>query len=156
MPHKQTEEEAKRAFDLGQQIAASDLGRQIHLLLMGKVTNERFSNALNDLELHYTRIRRFAAVIPDRFDRSYQEHRVILAALRAGDGERAARVMADHLASVRADMLAHREVWTAGLENGGVILSVQRDHAAREAPAASPAISVGSVTGRVSVGNVLP
>lgn len=117
-------QEAKRAFAQGEKIRAADVGRLIHDLVVRKVGNERFLRGLNDLETHYTRIRHFAVMIPDRFERSDQQHRAILAALRDGDAERSGQAMTDHLNSIRDDVLANLGAWTTEIEYGAMAISL--------------------------------
>jgi DNA-binding GntR family transcriptional regulator len=108
--------EAEGAFKQGQLVLASDLGRGFHDLLVGKVGNDRLVAYLNHLDMHYTRIRRFSALIPGRLEKSHKQHQEILAALKSGDGERAERAMADHLASARDDILANMDGWMTYLK----------------------------------------
>jgi DNA-binding GntR family transcriptional regulator len=110
-------EKAEQAFEDGQRVQAADLGRQLHDLFIGRACNERLQGVLDQLESHYTRIRRFAALIPGRFAQSHREHTAILAAVQRGDPEAAERAMMAHLSSVRDDVLANAELWTHCLEN---------------------------------------
>lgn len=111
-------QEAEQAFERGERVAAADLGRQIHDLLIEKVGNERLLAFLDDLETHYTRIRRFAPLIPGRFAKSHEQHKKILAALQNGDAEGAEQAMFNHLSSVRDDILANADLWTKYLGSG--------------------------------------
>lgn len=113
-----TLQEANWAFAQGEKIQAADLGRPIHDLVVRKVGNDRLVRGLNELETHYTRIRHFAVLIPDRFARSDRQHHAILAALRDGDAERSGQAMTDHLCSIRDDVLANLGAWTTQIENG--------------------------------------
>ncbi len=115
-----TLEEANLAFVQGEKIRAADLGRPIHDLVVRKVGNERLVRGLNELETHYTRIRHLAVMIPDRFERSDQQHHAILAALRNGDPDGSEQAMTDHLRSIRDEVLANLSARTTQIEEGTV------------------------------------
>ncbi len=114
---EETINEAQQAFEQGDRVLASDFGRQIHDRLVQQVGNKRLTLYLNDLDIHYTRIRRFSVLIPGRFEKSHEEHQKILIALQSGDSKKAEQAMADHLSSVHKDILANAEAWTNFLEN---------------------------------------
>ena len=120
-----TLQEANWAFAQGEKIQAADMGRPVHDLVVRKVGNERLVRGLNDLETHYTRIRHFAVMIPNRFERSNQQHHAILAALREGDAERSGQAMTEHLSSIRDDVLANLGSWTIQIENGTTATSLK-------------------------------
>lgn len=113
---EKTLEESKRKFEQGQEVAAADLGRHIHNVIIRRVDNERLTRSLSELEAQYTRIRHLAAVIPGRFVESHQQHYQILEALQARDAERAAQAMSEHFASVRASVVARVSEWTTDRE----------------------------------------
>lgn len=104
---------------LGEDIQAADTSRQLHDLLIRKACNRRLMVYLNDLDMHYTRIRRFAVSLPGRFETSHLQHQQIVFALRCGDGQKAGQAMSEHLASVRIEVLNHMDLWIPQLENGG-------------------------------------
>jgi DNA-binding GntR family transcriptional regulator len=108
--------ETQEAFGQGQRVLASDVGRQIHDLLVQKVDNKWLTTVLDDLDTHYTRIRRFSALIPGRFERSHLEHREILMALQSRDAQKAEQAMVDHLTSVEKDILSNIDIWMTYLE----------------------------------------
>ena len=112
-------------FEHGQGASAVELGHELHELLVSKVDNERLVASLNDLEVHYSRLRHIAADIPHRFERSNRQHHAILAALRDGDAERASQALTDHLTSVRDDILSSLGEWTARLEQQDPPLSIR-------------------------------
>lgn len=112
-------QETERAFEAEDRIKTVDLGRSIHDLLIDKVGNSRLKACVDELEMHYTRIRRFVSLIPGRLEKSCQQHEVLFEALRNGDAVKAEKQMADHLASVRDDLLANADIWRAHLGNGG-------------------------------------
>jgi DNA-binding GntR family transcriptional regulator len=112
--------ESKQAIDKKEYLISSDLGRQIHDVLVQKVENARLTLYLNDLDAHYTRIRRLSALMEGRLSKSHEQHVTILSALRARDAEGARQVMADHLLSVRDDIFMHIDDWITDLvtDNG--------------------------------------
>lgn len=108
--------ESKQAIDQGRFLEASDMGRRLHDALVEKVGNYRLMMILGQLDTHYTRFRRFAALMPGRLQKSHQQHLNIVTALKSRDGDRAEQALADHLASVRDDIIASIEQWLN--ENG--------------------------------------
>jgi DNA-binding GntR family transcriptional regulator len=107
--------ESKRAIDQHEYLTSSDLGRQIHDVLVQKAENSRLNLYLNDLDAHYTRIRRLSALMQGRLYKSHEQHVLILSALKARDPEGARQAMADHLSSVRDDILANIDDWITDL-----------------------------------------
>jgi DNA-binding GntR family transcriptional regulator len=107
--------ESRQAIDEKRYLEASDKGRLIHDMLVQKAGNSRLISLLSDLDTHYTRFRHFSALIPGRLEQSHQQHLRILAALRVGNAEQVGRAMADHLSSVRDELLASIEAWLANL-----------------------------------------
>ncbi len=110
---------SEAAFQAGDEIHAADLGRQLHDLLVHTVHNRRLVAYLDNLDGHYTRLRRFAVTLPGRFERSHEQHKALVAALESGNGEAAGRIMEDHQASVRDEVLAHIDMWMPYLEGAG-------------------------------------
>lgn len=106
-------------FRAGDEIDAADLGRQMHDVIVRRVGNRRLIAYLDNLDTHYTRLRRFAVILPGRFERSHDQHKDLVTALEAGDGAAARRVMEEHLTSVRDEVLAHVDLWIPHLENAG-------------------------------------
>jgi len=106
------------AYARHEYVHSSDLARQLHDLLVQKLDNRRFTSYLDELDTHYTRFRRLSVFVPGRFEKSYQQHLEILKALQEGNGEVAERVMADHLASVCADILASIDDWLNEVNKG--------------------------------------
>lgn len=108
---RQIMQKAQQAFDRGEKKLASNIARELHDILIAAVDNRRLRIMLDDLESHYKRIRLFSVLIPGRLEISFQQHQVILVALEARDPNRAERAMADHLLSVREDILASMDSW---------------------------------------------
>ena len=96
----------KRAHADQRLLESANIGHQFHQLLLSRVDNLRLVDILQQLDAQYGRIRRYSVALCDRGARSIAQHEDILKALRAGDAEGAAQAMADHLASVRDDILS--------------------------------------------------
>ena len=110
---------SEAAFRSGDETRAADLGRQMHDVLVRAVHNRRLVAYLENLDSHYTRLRRFAVTLPGRFERSHEQHKAIVAALERGNGEAAGQIMEEHLASVSDEVLAHMDMWMPHLEGVG-------------------------------------
>ncbi len=85
---------------------SAEIGHQFHRLLLSKVDNHRLIGILHRLDKQYTRIRRYSADLHGRTAQSIEQHHQMLRALKAGDAEDVAQLMADHLASVREEVLS--------------------------------------------------
>ncbi|MBN9605539.1 MAG: GntR family transcriptional regulator [Actinomycetales bacterium] len=70
------------------------------------VGNEYLVAALATLRIHLVRVRRLAKHDPERLQEAAREHRVIVEALAAGDGELAAAATRVHLGRALASLLA--------------------------------------------------
>ena len=103
---------AAAALNRGERKLASDLGHQLHELIMRKVSNRRLISYVSDLDMHYTRTRHYATLLPGRAERSQVEHQRILAALAAHDPSAAQQAMEAHLMSVYDDLVAHKEIFS--------------------------------------------
>ncbi len=112
-------EESRLAIEKHEYLASSDLGRQIHDVLVQKAENNRLTLYLNDLDAHYTRIRRLSALMQGRLYKSHEQHVKILEALKVRDSEGSKQAMADHLASVRDDIFANINDWITELAADG-------------------------------------
>jgi DNA-binding GntR family transcriptional regulator len=102
---------AEDAFQRGERKFASDTARELHNILIAKVNNQRMRKLLDDLDDHYKRIRLVSTLIPGRLEKSFEQHQVIVAALKARDSGRAKNAMANHLISVRDETLAALDNW---------------------------------------------
>lgn len=69
------------------------------------VANDYLTSALRNVRTHLVRVRRLARDNPDRLAASVAEHRVIAAAIAAGDGELAAHATHVHLHNALASIL---------------------------------------------------
>lgn len=98
----------------GNLLLASNLGRQFHDVFVQKLGNRRLTAYLRDLDVLYTRLRNYSAMLPGRLQRSYEQHLAILNALKAGDTSQAVQALADHFLSVSNDILKDSKI--QGLE----------------------------------------
>ncbi len=94
---------ADEARARGDRDSASLYGAQFHKLILHRAENRRLPLILENLEEQLRRLRRVSDHIGGRLEKSAQEHRLILAALRRGDLQEAEATMRDHLQSVVAD-----------------------------------------------------
>ena len=99
-------ERSEEAYATGQPIESAIIGHQLHELILSKINNERFSNIIYKLDIHYERIRQYSVELRDqRLSKSINEHRTIFKALKNRDADAARVAMMDHLSSVRDDVL---------------------------------------------------
>jgi DNA-binding GntR family transcriptional regulator len=94
---------ADEARARGDRDMASRYGAQFHKLILHRADNQRLPLILENLEEQLRRLRRVSDHIGGRLEKSAQEHREILAALRRGDPQAAEATMRDHLQSVVGD-----------------------------------------------------
>jgi DNA-binding GntR family transcriptional regulator len=107
---------AEDAFQRGERKFASDTARELHNILIAKVNNQRMRKLLDELDDHYKRIRLVSTLIPGRLEKSFEQHKVIVAALKARDSAGSEKAMADHLISVRDETLAALDHWAILLD----------------------------------------
>jgi DNA-binding GntR family transcriptional regulator len=107
-------ESSRRALDAQQYLLASDLGRQFHDAFIGKLGNRRLAIYLQDLDILYTRLRHFSALLPGRLEKSHGEHLAILSALQEHDTARAVHAVTDHFISISNEILNDHNI--KGLE----------------------------------------
>ena len=84
--------------------AAADL--QLHQAIVAAAANPLLSQFMESITTLGIASRRASGHIPHMSERSIEEHREIVAALRAREPEAARRAMADHLARVQRDVRA--------------------------------------------------
>jgi len=100
-------ERSEMAYNDGQYIEAANIGHHIHELILSKVHNDRFTKILERLDTHYERIRQRSTELQgDRLKKSMDQHRRLIEALKKADVDEAGTVMANHLSSVRDDVLS--------------------------------------------------
>jgi DNA-binding GntR family transcriptional regulator len=105
---------SRQALDKQEYLLASDLGRKFHDAFVQKLANRRLTAYLQELDILYTRVRHYSALMPGRLEKSYAQHLTILQALKEGETERAVQAMAEHFISISNDMLKDSHV--RGLE----------------------------------------
>ncbi len=110
-------QEAEQTFNRGELVRTADISRTLHDVVIDKVGNSLLKKFLDDLEMHYTRVRRLIVRIPGRFEKSHRQHQEVLQALRGRDAEAAAAAMEYHLISVRDEALSRMTVLMTYLEN---------------------------------------
>jgi DNA-binding GntR family transcriptional regulator len=98
-------EQMEKTHTEGELLESATIGHQFHQLLLSKVDNHRLVGFLRQLDTQYRRIRHYSADLRDRGATSIVQHKEMLRALKAGDAERAGKLMAEHLSSVRDDVL---------------------------------------------------
>lgn len=107
---------ADEAFQRGETKRGSDIARELHNILIAKVNNDRMRRLLDELDDHYKRIRVVSSLIPGRLEKSFEQHKAIVAALKARDSSKAEKAIADHLISVRDETLEGLDNWPNLLE----------------------------------------
>jgi DNA-binding GntR family transcriptional regulator len=105
---------SRQALDAQQYLVASDLGREFHDVFVQKLANRRLTSYLQDLDILYTRLRHYSALMPGRLEKSYGQHLAILQALQEGKSEQAVDAMAEHFISISNDILKDSNI--KGLE----------------------------------------
>ncbi len=108
-------EAADVARTRGDREAASQLGAQFHGLILQQAENLRLKPILAKLEEQLRRLRRLSDLRRGRLEKSSQEHRLILQALRTGIPEAAEQAMRSHLQSVVGDFAEMSERETLSL-----------------------------------------
>jgi DNA-binding GntR family transcriptional regulator len=101
---------ADEAFRAGRYAECSRIGHGIHDILIKRAGNKRLRAIVRNLDDHLQRYRLVSAQIPGRLARSNQEHRDLLAALRARDVLLAERLMREHLQGVLDDLMTQDDV----------------------------------------------
>jgi len=96
-------DDSQRLVRGGGEAEAFGAVRGFHLLLVDFAGNTRLSQTYRSLFDHIVRIGNVCGQIPGRNERSIGEHRAIVDALAAHDGDRAADGIAIHLASLLDD-----------------------------------------------------
>ena len=114
---------AEEAFQRGEGKFASDTARELHNVIINKVNNNRMRRLLDDLDDHYKRIRIVSSLIPGRLEKSFEQHKDIVAALKVRDSGLAEQAMADHLLSVRDETLGALDHWakSSGWNNKSLV-----------------------------------
>jgi DNA-binding GntR family transcriptional regulator len=112
-------EEERRAYDAGRMEDARHLSRRFHLLLAELAGNPVLAGFVRDL------INRQPLLSWGRRDHKPRfcgndAHKAIVAALAAGDGEKAARLNAEHLRELETELGAERDKADSANEEAGI------------------------------------
>jgi DNA-binding GntR family transcriptional regulator len=76
--------------------ALSEAGQGLHRLIVESCGNLVLARFIRSLQDHFTRFRSLSLDLPEKIAASHREHLQILAALKAGDGELAERLVHEH------------------------------------------------------------
>lgn len=75
----------------------SESGHRLHRLISEECGNETLAGMIRQLQDHFVRFRNLSLQLPEKVLASHRQHLEILAALEARDGDRAERLMREHL-----------------------------------------------------------
>jgi len=95
---------AEAALAEGDLAMCSEFGKSLHDTVIDKADNQRLTLIIRNLDDHVQRFRAISDQISGRLNKSVEEHRRVLDALRRRDPEAAAQAMCDHLHSVLQDL----------------------------------------------------
>jgi DNA-binding GntR family transcriptional regulator len=73
--------------------------QEFHDKIMGEVDNDKLTKILKNLGKQTLRFRFFALSTPGRLDQSMENHRLLLAALKSRDADRASELRFEHIRS---------------------------------------------------------
>jgi DNA-binding GntR family transcriptional regulator len=90
-----------RAVENDDQAAYEALNRRFHSAIYGGTHNTLLVDTTREARRRVAPYRRAQFNVPGRMRSSYEEHGEVVAAIRAGDGERAYRAMRGHILTVR-------------------------------------------------------
>lgn len=103
--------QAAAALARGDRETCSTLGRQFHQLLIQKAGNQRLVSMLGTLDDHLKRFRRISDQIGGRLEKSQEQHRRVLEAVKLGDAIAAEEAMLAHWQSVFEDLMKGGMNW---------------------------------------------
>jgi DNA-binding GntR family transcriptional regulator len=89
------------AVDTSDPRALSRANRELHRVIWHSTHNESLIDLLERLDLHLLRFPETTLAFPGRWAESTAQHREIVAAIQAGDGERAAQLATEHFTAAR-------------------------------------------------------
>ena len=110
------QERMERHHDAGELRDYFELNQQIHDFIVACARNGALKSTHDGLMARVERARFFALSSRERWDESVEEHRRIMRALAARDGDKAGRLLADHVlrtGQVVSDVLHATEPGTA-------------------------------------------
>ena len=82
------------------------LDTEFHSIIYRASQNRLLNTILSDLHRNIKGYRKLSLSVPERLERSTQEHREILSAIEKGDGEAADKLMAAHVKAALENLLA--------------------------------------------------
>jgi DNA-binding GntR family transcriptional regulator len=100
---------SEAALAEGDLALCSELGKSLHDAAINKADNQRLMLITRNLDDHLQRFRAISDQISGRLNKSVQEHRRIMDALRRRDADGAEQAMRDHLGSVLQDLALPEE-----------------------------------------------
>lgn len=106
---------AESALSRGDLTLCSKLGKSLHDAIIDKAENQRLTLIIRNLDDHVQRFRMISDQISGRLNKSVQEHRRVLDALRHQDADAAEQAMHDHLHSVLQDISLPEDPSTSDL-----------------------------------------
>jgi DNA-binding GntR family transcriptional regulator len=92
--------EQRRCIDGGDLLRCSDINAQLHQMLLRIANHAAAARLIDMLKPQNVRFQYRTILVPGRPERSYQEHREIVAAVAEHDAERAEAAMRRHLSHV--------------------------------------------------------
>jgi DNA-binding GntR family transcriptional regulator len=101
-------EQMRSLLDRGDLLGASDENAVLHRRLLEIAGHETAARLIATLKSQLVRFQYRTILLPDRSERSYAEHRAVVDAVAAGDGEAAEAAMRAHLSHV-AEALARSQ-----------------------------------------------
>jgi DNA-binding GntR family transcriptional regulator len=117
--------DSRQALDQRQYSLASDIGRTFHDAFIQKHGNRRLMSYLQELDILYTRLRHFSALMPGRLEKSYEQHLAILQALKKRDAELATQCMTAHFISISDEILHALRVQGFGVPLSDIVNPAQ-------------------------------
>lgn len=90
----------------GMEETKNRLGHQLHEMITANTPNARFRNLVSILYGQFVRVRDLALLVPDRTERSLEQHLKIAEELLKGNGPGAERAMKKHLESTMLEIIA--------------------------------------------------
>lgn len=96
---------AQEKFEQGLYEESSCIGNEIHDVILRVAGNERILQIVSNLHQQTTRLKVLATSVPGRLEKSNNEHRMILEALKNHDPELAEQRMKEHISSTKEDLI---------------------------------------------------
>jgi DNA-binding GntR family transcriptional regulator len=97
--------EAKRHLAAGRRAEASEAADELHRMILDIGGTPRIRRAVANLRDLTGRLHDLATALPGRLERSIEEHKAVVGALRSRDGAEAERLIREHISSTERDVL---------------------------------------------------